>query len=72
MGVVFIETAVLGNLRATSEDHAGVDLENDIRRAWVVAGIVEFVTERLEGEDFLNAERLLIGWGAELGDYARR
>jgi hypothetical protein len=36
--IVFVESAVLGQLRAAGEDHAGVDLQDDIRRARIASG----------------------------------
>ena len=43
VGVVFIEATMLGDLRASGKDDAGVDLENDVRSARIVDGTVEFV-----------------------------
>src|ERR1019366_6788738 len=53
-------------------DHARIDLQDDIRSAWVFGGIVEFVDQRLPGKDFLNSQRLLIGRFAERCHHAGR
>ena len=44
--VILVEAAVLGQLRATGEDHAGVHLQDDVRRARIDARIVELVAQR--------------------------
>ena len=64
MDIVFVEPAMFGKLSATSEDHSGIDLENDVRRARIFAragaGDVPLVRERRPGENFLDAEGLLV------------
>jgi len=58
--VIFVEATVFGDLGTAGEDYARIDLENDVRRAGIAAGIVELVPKRLLGKDFLNAECRLI------------
>src|ERR1700761_3188708 len=66
--VVFIEAAMLGQLRAAGEDDARIHLENDVWRTRVRAWIVELIAQRLAREYFLDAECLLIGGSAQVGD----
>jgi hypothetical protein len=69
--VVFVEAAVFGELGATGEDNAGFRLEDDVGRAGILSGVVEFVLERAERKDFLDAEGLLHRRIAELSDDGR-
>jgi hypothetical protein len=58
--ILFIETTVLGYFCAARENYTGVDLQDDVGRSRIAAGIVKFISHRLPREDFLNAQRSLV------------
>src|SRR6516225_10574263 len=66
--IIFIQAAVLGDLGAAGEDHAGVGLENDVGGALVAQRAVELLCKRVPGEDLLDAESILAGREAQIGD----
>src|SRR5579862_3325489 len=72
--VVFVDSAVLRDFRTAGEDHARVDLENDVRGAWIFARAgardVPLVGERWPRENFLDAEgRLAVRFAQKRDDF---
>ena len=67
MNVVLVEAAVLGDLRAAGEDHAGVDLDDDVRSALIHRGIVPARLERGTGKDLLRAQLRSSGGFGQIG-----
>src|SRR5579872_1407673 len=71
MGVVFVDAAVLRDLGTAGEDDAGVYLEDDVWRALIFQRAVPLFAQRVAGENFLDAERILVGGRAQVGYDAR-
>jgi hypothetical protein len=38
--IIFVQSTVFGDLGAASEDHAGIDLQNDVRRALILLNLL--------------------------------
>lgn len=68
VNIILVQPAVLRDFRTAGENHAGVNLQDDIRRARIAARIIPLVLQRLPGEDFLDAEGLFALWRADLRD----